>query len=116
MGIRGRLLIIVLAAVLPLPFFALFFARENLIVFAIAALAACLLGSAVAFRTARNVASRLQGLERVVQRIGEGDFSVRVPESGTDTNEIATLERAFNTTVDRVAERRARFVELDTLK
>jgi signal transduction histidine kinase len=63
----------------------------------------------------RNTRRRLQRLERAVRKVGEGDFSARIPES-TDTDEIARLERAFNTTVDQVAGRRARFVELDTLK
>lgn len=63
----------------------------------------------------RNLRQRLQRLERAVRQIGEGDFSARIPES-SDTDEIATLERAFNTTVGQVAARRARLVELDTLK
>lgn len=117
MGIRGRLLSIVLAAVLPLPFFALFFARENNpVVFAIAVLATGVFGAAAALLTARNILIRLQRLERAVSQFGEGDFSARVPESETGTDEIAALERTFNSTVDRVSERRARFVELDTLK
>jgi two-component system phosphate regulon sensor histidine kinase PhoR len=116
MGIRGRLLNIVLAAVLPLPFFALFFASEDLIVFAIIGLAMGVFGAVAAFLTARNILLRLQRLEWAVRQIGDGDFSVRVPESETRTDEITTLEKTFNTTVEHVAERRDRFVELDTLK
>ena len=114
MGIRGRLLSIVLAAVLPLPFVALFFASENPGVYAIVGLAVGVFGSTAALLTARNILMRLQRLERAVRQIDEGDFSACVPESETD--EIATLGRAFNAMVDSVAERRDRFAELDTLK
>ena len=107
---------IVIAALLPLPFFALFFAGEKLVAFAVACLAVTVFGAAAAFLTARNISLRLQRLERAVEQIGEGDLSARVTEPGIGTDEIAVLERAFNSTMDRVAERRARFVELDTLK
>jgi signal transduction histidine kinase len=116
MGIRGRLLNIVLAAVLPLPFFALYLADDGLIVFAIFGVASCIAGGAVALLTARDVRRRLQRLDRAVRQIGEGDFSARVTVPETDAGEIASLEKAFNAAVDRISERRNRFVELDTLK
>lgn len=116
MGIPGRLLTIVFAAVLPLPFLALSFGRENLITLGIVGISMVILGSAAALMTARNMNVRLRRLQWAIQQIGEGAFSVHVEESRTGTDEIALLERAFNIAVGRVAERRARYVELDTLK
>ena len=117
MKIRGRLLSIALAAVLPLPFFALFFAGENLMIFAIAGVAAGSLGVATTLLTAQNIRRRLQRLDGALQKIGDGDFSVRVPVSTeSSSDEIAVLENTFNVMAERVVERRNRLVELDTLK
>jgi signal transduction histidine kinase len=117
LSIRGRLLTIVLAAVLPLPLFALFFARENLIAFVLAGLAAGFCAGAAAILIARDIGGRLQTLDNATQKIGEGDFTGRLPElteSGAD--EITTLEKSFNQMAERLVERRNRFTELDTLK
>jgi signal transduction histidine kinase len=60
---------------------------------------------------------RLQLLNAAIKKVGEGDFSVRLPgttETGSD--EIATLEKSFNLMAESVAARRNRFAELDTLK
>ena len=117
MGIRGRLLTIVFAAVLPLPLFGLFFARENLIAFVLGGLAAGFCAGGAAILIARNVGGRLRLLEQAARKIEEGDFTGRLPvglETGAD--EITALEKSFNRMAERLVERRNRFKELDTLK
>jgi two-component system, NarL family, sensor histidine kinase BarA len=114
MSVSGRVLNIVLAAALPLPFFALYFAGGNPL-FVVVGLITSVFGVGIAIAMGHNIKRRLQRIEDAVHQIGEGNFSVRIPES-TGSDEIAALERALNTSVDLVAERRARFVELDTLK
>ncbi len=49
---------------------------------------------------ARRLTQRLEGLQRGVQRWGEGDLSARVDESGRD--EVAYLARNFNAAAQRV--------------
>jgi signal transduction histidine kinase len=61
---------------------------------------------------------RLQLLNMGLQQIAEGDFTMRLAES-TDPegiDNIATLEKNFNIMADALVKRRARLVELDTLK
>lgn len=117
MGIRGRLLTIVLAAVFPLPLFAIFFARENLIVFVLAGLAVLFCAATAAIFAARNIGGRLRLLDQAAQKIGEGDFTGRLPElAETGSDEITTLEKSVNRMAERLVERRNRFKELDTLK
>jgi signal transduction histidine kinase len=48
----------------------------------------------------RRLTLRLEGLRRGVERWGEGDLSVRVPEGGRD--EVAFLARRFNHAAERV--------------
>jgi len=48
----------------------------------------------------RRLTKRLEGLQQGVQRWGEGDLSVRVPESGED--EVADLSRRFNAAAERI--------------
>jgi signal transduction histidine kinase len=48
----------------------------------------------------RRLTLRLEDLRRGVERWGEGDLSVRVPERGTD--EVAFLARRFNHAAERV--------------
>ena len=116
MNIRGPVLNIALAAALPLPVVALLFARDRLIVFAIAGLVSALFAAAAAVLTARNLRRRLERLDAALTQIGEGDFSARLPESAPVGDEIAALNKSFNSMAVRVSERRNRFVELDTLK
>ena len=117
MGLRGRLLSIALAAVLPLPFFALVFARDELSVFVLAGTVSFVLAVVAAAITAREIRGRLQLVDTAAQRIGEGDFTVRIPEPvGTGPDELNALARSFNLMADRLVERRNRLVELDTLK
>ncbi|TXK27392.1 HAMP domain-containing protein [Ottowia sp. GY511] len=52
------------------------------------------------FPVARRLTQRLEGLQRGVQRWGEGDLSVRLPASGQD--EVADLSRRFNDAAERV--------------
>ncbi|MDH4427652.1 MAG: HAMP domain-containing sensor histidine kinase [Acidovorax sp.] len=48
----------------------------------------------------RRLTLRLEALQRSVQKFGEGDLSVRVPEEGQD--EVADLARQFNAAAARV--------------
>lgn len=48
----------------------------------------------------RRLTLRLEALQRSVQKFGEGDLSVRVPEGGQD--EVADLARQFNAAAARV--------------
>jgi signal transduction histidine kinase len=62
-----------------------------------------LVGLAVAvgvFPIIRRLLQRLETLQRSVQRFGEGDLSVRVPEGGQD--EVADLARQFNAAAARI--------------
>ena len=62
-----------------------------------------LVGLAVAvgvFPIIRRLTQRLEGLQRSVQRFGDGDLSVRVPEQGSD--EVADLARQFNAAAARI--------------
>ena len=52
------------------------------------------------FPIIRRLLQRLEELERSVQRFGEGDLSVRVPEQGHD--EVAQLGRQFNAAAARI--------------
>jgi len=52
------------------------------------------------FPIIRRLLQRLEQLERSVQRFGEGDLSVRVPEQGHD--EVARLSRQFNAAAARI--------------
>ena len=62
-----------------------------------------LVGLAVAvgvFPIIRRLTQRLEGLQRSVQRFGDGDLSVRVPAQGQD--EVADLARQFNAAAARI--------------
>ena len=48
----------------------------------------------------RRLTLRLEALQRSVQKFGEGDLSVRVPEQGLD--EVADLSRQFNAAAARI--------------
>ena len=52
------------------------------------------------FPVARRLTQRLEGLQRGVQRWGDGDLSERLPEGGQD--EVADLSRRFNAAAERV--------------
>ena len=52
------------------------------------------------FPIIRKLLQRLERLQRSVQRFGEGDLSVRVPEQGHD--EVARLARQFNAAAARI--------------
>lgn len=62
-----------------------------------------LIGLAVAlglYPVVRRLTQRLEGLQRGVQRWGEGDLSVRVPVQGQD--EVADLSQRFNAAAERI--------------
>lgn len=52
------------------------------------------------FPIMRRLTQRLEALQRSVQRWGEGDLGVRVPEDGQD--EVADLSRRFNAAAGRI--------------
>ena len=54
------------------------------------------------FPVVRRLTQRLEGLRQGVQRWGEGDLSVRVPEQGED--EVADLSRRFNAAAERIGQ------------
>ncbi len=62
-----------------------------------------LIGLAVAlglYPMVRRLTQRLEGLQRGVQRWGEGDLAVRVPVQGDD--EVADLSERFNAAAERI--------------
>jgi two-component system OmpR family sensor kinase len=62
-----------------------------------------LMGLAVAlglYPVVRRLTQRLEGLQRGVQRWGEGDLTVRVPVQGDD--EVADLSERFNAAAERI--------------
>lgn len=62
-----------------------------------------LIGLAVAlgvYPVVRRLTQRLEGLQRGVQRWGDGDLSVRVPVQGDD--EVADLSERFNAAAERI--------------
>ncbi len=62
-----------------------------------------LIGLAVAlglYPVVRRLTLRLEGLQRGVQRWGDGDLSVRVPVQGDD--EVADLSQRFNAAAERI--------------
>lgn len=62
-----------------------------------------LIGLAVAlglYPVVRRLTQRLEGLQRGVQRWGDGDLSVRVPVQGDD--EVADLSQRFNAAAERI--------------
>ena len=94
MGIRGRLLTIVPAAVLPLPLCALFFARENRFAFVLAGLIAGLCaaedaefledadvsGVGPGLYLGKNVIERMGGRITVETEVGRGSvFTLHLP-------------------------------------
>jgi nitrogen fixation/metabolism regulation signal transduction histidine kinase len=62
---------------------------------------------------ARGVSSRIDELAAATRRVGAGDLSTRVPESGSD--EIADLARAFNRMLGEVESSRARIEYLQRI-
>ena len=68
-------------------------------------LVVALVGFAVAlgvYPIVRRITKRLEGLQRSVQRWGEGDLSVRIHEEGQD--EVADLSNRFNAAAERIEE------------
>ena len=59
------------------------------------------------FPVVRRLTTRLEGLQRSVQRFGEGDLSARAPtDQGED--EVADLSRRFNAAAERIEQLMAR--------
>lgn len=74
------------------------------------------LASWLAYRTTRGVVEPLTALEAAARRIGQGDYSTRVPP--TQAEEADRVGQALNAMVDAVAEREAEISRLaytDTL-
>ena len=62
---------------------------------------------------ARGVSGRIAELAEATKRVGAGDLSIRVPESGSD--EIADLAREFNRMLGEVESSRARIEYLQRI-
>ena len=62
-----------------------------------------------------QMTQRLEALNAAMQRIADGDFTARLEASRPNTAEVP-LEDTFNLMAERLTERRAHLVELDTLK
>lgn len=117
MGIRGRLLIIVLATALPFPAVALIVAPNNRFAVGSASLVAVVIGSMVAIFFARRFDDRLRRLNRAAQSISDGEFGTPIVDvRASSGDQIAELEMEFNRMGDSLIERRNRYSELDTLK
>src|SRR5690554_3996688 len=60
---------------------------------------------------------RLQLLNAAIQKVGEGDFTLRLQEStGSVDEDTRELEKSFNAMAEKLERRRDRLAELDTLK
>ena len=70
-------------------------ARQNMVLVAVAALAAMLVSSVVAGALFQTVAGRLRGLTDGAHSLADGHLDTRIPESGRD--EIGQLAESFNT-------------------
>ena len=116
LSIRGQLLAIAFAGIVPLFIAGIFLTpaegRRGVYVFVALAAVVCAVGAALFFE--RNFARRLQDLASAARRLGEPDFSARVAVEGTD--EIARVGESFNQMAERLEKRTARYDELDRLK
>ncbi len=72
-----------------------------------------LVAAGVGLWVARGPTVRLLTTATALKRVGEGDFSVRVPEAGRD--EITDLARAFNRMVGEIESSRARIEYLQRI-
>jgi signal transduction histidine kinase len=113
--IRGRTLLTGIAASVPPLLMAALLGRGDAVILIAAGFAAGICAAAAVSLIARKERSRLSSLGAAARSIGEGDFDVRVWESG-GTDEIGSLENGFNKMAESLVEKRKRFAELDQVK
>ncbi|MFS8120028.1 MAG: histidine kinase dimerization/phospho-acceptor domain-containing protein, partial [Microcoleus sp.] len=116
MGIRGRLLAVVFAAIVPQLFFLFIWLKSdrNFGIYLIVALAGGLCSALVASLVVRKALRRWGLLESAAQQLGEGNYAARVQIDGQD--DISRIACAFNRMAEKLEEREHRFTELDELK
>jgi signal transduction histidine kinase len=120
-SIRGRLLVLAVGGVLPLLAVGLMFlwaawggAQRQLALYATVGLVVVLCTTAGALLVARSIIRPVRLLSRAAEQFGDGDFSARAPDEGSDV--ISRLGASFNAMAERLEKREARFAELDRLK
>ena len=116
MGVRLRLLAVVLAAMFPLLLFLLFYHPEQRTVGAyfLIVLTAGLCSTGAALLIAQSALRRVRLLDSAARQLGEGNYAARMPVGGTD--EISEVATTFNRMAEKLEEREHRLVELDDLK
>ena len=116
MGIRWRLVTVVLTAVIPLLIFMILshdqLQNPSAHLFVILAAGFCSIGAALLM--ARNTLRRVKLLDSAARQLGEGNYAARIPVEGSD--EISQVAQTFNQMSERLEEREHRFIELDDLK
>ena len=116
MGIRWRLVTVVLTAVIPLLIFMILshdqLQNPSAHLFVILAAGFCSIGAALL--VARSTLRRVKLLDSAARQLGEGNYAARIPVEGSD--EISQVAKTFNQMSERLEEREHRFIELDDLK
>lgn len=88
--------------------------KRQLTTYALISLAVVFGTLTAALLMARGIARPVRLLGFAAQQFGEGDFSARAPDEGSD--EISRLGANFNRMVERLEKRETRVAELDRLK
>ena len=88
--------------------------KRQLTTYALISLAVVFGTLTAALLMARSIARPVRLLGFAAQQFGEGDFSARAPDEGSD--EISRLGASFNAMVERLEKRETRVAELDRLK
>ena len=116
MGVRLRLLAVVLAAMFPLLLFLLLYHPEQRTVGAyfLIVLTAGICSTGAALLIAQSALRRARLLDSAARQLGEGNYAARMPVGGTD--EISEVATTFNRMAEKLEEREHRLVELDDLK
>ena len=116
MGIRWRLVTVVLTAVIPLLIFMILshdqLQNPSAHLFVILAAGFCSIGAALL--VARSTLRRVKLLDSAARQLGEGNYAARILVEGSD--EISQVAKTFNQMSERLEEREHRFIELDDLK
>jgi len=116
LGIRWRLVAVVLTAVIPLLLFMIFSHNElgNPMAHLFVILAAGFCSVAAALLVSRNALRRVQLLDAAARQLGEGIYDGRLQIGGND--EISQVAKTFNLMAARLEEREHRYIELEDLK
>jgi signal transduction histidine kinase len=116
LGIRLRLLTVVLAGTLPLVIFLVAYnpARFETRILLLAILISVFFAVGAALLVAEIALRRIKLLDSASRQLGGGNYSVRLDANGTD--EIAKVAATFNQMAEKLEEREHRFIELEDLK